>query len=425
MKKQAVLQLAAFLIAICLTGGARAELSFKDKLYDDYGIDLLGFVEARQGWRLQDDPNEDDMSISEARLQLEASKDLEWGYLNFKGDLVGDLVEEEVRAELRSLNLLFSPLDNMDVRAGRQVLTWGTGDLLFINDLFAKDWVSFFVGRDDEYLKAPSDALRTSMFFDAFNVDLAYIPIANTSEYIDGSRLSYYNPMLGEVVGEDNIAGDDDINSFPNDGEVALRLYRALGSTEVALYGFYGFWKTPEGFRMDTGELYYPRLSAYGASVRSPMLGGIASLEAGYYDSKEDDDGDDPTVRNSEVRFLSGFERELARDFTGGFQYYLEWMQDYDEYESTATGPKKDEFRHVFTLRLTKLLMNQTLKLSFFAYYSPSDKDTYIRPKIHYKLTDAWALETGANIFVGEDDHTFFGQFEDNTNAYASVRRSF
>jgi len=60
-----------------------------------------------------------------------------------------------------------------------------------------------------------------------------------------------------------------------------------------------------------------------------------------------------------------------------------------------------------------------------FVYCSPSDQDGYIRPKVHYKITDQWTAEAGSNIFTGEEDHTFFGQFQDNTNAYAGVRWSF
>ena len=123
---------------------------------------------------------------------------------------------------------------------------------------------------------------------------------------------------------------------------------------------------------------------------------------------------------------MGGYERELGRDFTGGFQNYLEWMIDYSEYVSSLPGAvQKNEYRHVLTLRLTRLMMNQNLKLSLFAYYSPSDKDAYIRPKIHYKVSDRWSVDTGGNIFSGKDDHTFFAQFEDNTNAYAGARYSF
>jgi hypothetical protein len=31
-------------------------------------------------------------------------------------------------------------------------------------------------------------------------------------------------------------------------------------------------------------------------------------------------------------------------------------------------------------------------------------------------------VESGASIFIGKDDHTFFGQLEDNSNVWAAVR---
>ena len=77
------------------------------------------------------------------------------------------------------------------------------------------------------------------------------------------------------------------------------------------------------------------------------------------------------------------------------------------------------------TLRLIKLLLRQNLKLSLFAYYSPSDNDAHLRPQISYKLTDNWLLVGGANFFLGQSDATFFGQFEENSNAYAGLRYNF
>ncbi|MCJ7602371.1 MAG: hypothetical protein MUO63_12855 [Desulfobulbaceae bacterium] len=414
---------------VCLAAGvAGADMqTWKDRLDDAYAIDLSGFIEARNGWRLQDDPHEKDVSIAEMRLQLEAGRDLGWGSFKLKGELLSDFVTDDYTALLREGNFLFSPLDAMDVKMGRQVLTWGTGDLLFINDLFPKDWKSFFIGRDDEYLKAPSDAVKASYFHELANMDLVFVPFFNASDHIDGERLSYWNPILGETAGQNFFLDTAERSSFGRDSEFALRLARNYGGTEVALYHNNGFWKTPEGINPATMQLIYPRLSVYGASARGQIWGGIANVEAGYYDSRQDQGGDDPMIRNSEIRFLAGFERELARDFTGALQYYVEWMEDYDAYMRSlpANAPARDEYRHLMTLRLTRLLMNQNLALSFFAYYSPSDKDCYLRPKVRYKIDDHWAIEAGGNFFYGSDNFTFFGQFQDNTNAYASLRWSF
>jgi hypothetical protein len=48
------------LAGVCLAAGvAGADMqTWKDRLDDAYAIDLSGFIEARNGWRLQDDPHE-------------------------------------------------------------------------------------------------------------------------------------------------------------------------------------------------------------------------------------------------------------------------------------------------------------------------------------------------------------------------------
>ena len=398
----------------------------KDLLYDRYEIEVYGFAEARSGLRTKNDPYENTASVSEVRLEADVGRYFDWGSVKFKGDLVQDWVRDQFRAEVRELNVSLMPLDNMDVKIGRQVLTWGTGDLLFVNDLFPKDWKSFFIGRDDAYLKAPSDAVKMSFFFDAANLDLVYSPLFNPSMSIDGKRISYWNPMLGRLAGQDAVMTDEKQDTWFTDGEVSTRVFRQINGIEVAAYGYYGYWKTPEGFNPATGRRIFPELAVYGASIRSTLLGGVGNMEAGYYDSRDDRDGDDPFVRNSEIRFLTGFEREVVKNLTGGIQYYVEYMMDHDAYVKSVGGQNaKDEFRHVLTLRLTQLAMNQNLTLSLFGYYCLSDKDAYVRPKISYKITDRWTADTGMNIFWGRKDHTFFGQFDKNTNLYAGLRWNF
>ncbi|HOJ68883.1 MAG TPA: hypothetical protein PLH06_08800, partial [Candidatus Hydrogenedentes bacterium] len=124
---------------------------------------------------------------------------------------------------------------------------------------------------------------------------------------------------------------------------------------------------------------------------------------------------------------LLGYEQEIARELTGGVQYYLEHMMDYGAYRRTLPWfvPSRDEDRHVVTFRLTKLLMNQTLTLSMFLYYSPSDQDAYLRPAIRYAVNDHWTVDAGANLFLGNEPYTFFGQFENNTNIYVGMQYGF
>jgi hypothetical protein len=320
-----------------------------------------------------------------------------------------DLETGEGPIDLRELNVLFTPVPWADVKAGRQILTWGTGDLLFINDLFSKDWKSFFAGRDEEYLKAPSDALFMSFFPSFATIDVAYMPRFDSDRFIDGERFSYRG--LAGLTGAD-LQTDKPDNWFVDD-EIAVRISRYIKGWDTALYGYNGFWKTPMGFDLLSMQNTFPKLAVYGASTRGALAGGIANLEAGYYDSRDDRDGTDPFIPDSQIRLLAGYEHEIVTDLTGSAQYYLEHT------------PDANDNRHVLTLRLTQMLMNQNLTLGLFTYWSPSDRDGYLRPSAAYKLTDNWLIEARGNIFFGKDTDTFFGQFEDNSNVALAARYSF
>jgi len=396
--------------------------------------ELSGFWEARGGVRLQDDPHEKAASIGETRLQVRFDKAGERAAVRVVADFLYDpvladygidLEDGDGWLDLRQANLLLRPGSFMDVKLGRQINTWGTGDLLFINDLFPKDWNAFFIGRDDEYLKAPSDAVKVALFGEWANLDLVYTPRFDSDRYIDGRRLSYWNGS--RLVGTDGEVDADKPDRVFRDDEWAARLYRTFGAYEVAAYGYDGFWKSPGGADAATGKAIFPRLQVFGASARGPLGKGILNIEGGWYRSADDLDGDDPYVKNSEARYLVGYEQELLRDLVGGVQYYIENMLDYGAYRRAlpSDASVSDEYRQVVTVRLTKLLLSQNLRVGVFAYFSPTDRDTYLRPNVNYKIDDRWIAEVGGNLFFGEHDDTFFGQFERNNNVYASLRCGF
>lgn len=393
---------------------------------------LTGFWEARGGTRVVNDTHERQTSLAETRLQLEIEKYFRLASFSLISDFIYDNVADRHSInintgrgwiDLRSANLVFSPASFMDVKTGRQILTWGTGDLLFINDLFPKDWNAFFIGRDEEYLKAPSDALKGSLFSDWANLDIIYTPEFDADRFIDGRRISFFSPQLGAIAGRNAIVQAN----RPRDGELALRLYRNISTYEVAAYFYSGHWKSPGGFDPTSGLALFPKLRVLGGSIRGPLGIGIGNIEVGYYDSYDDKKGGNPFINNSEFRLLAGYEQEIAKNLTLGAQYYLEHMFDHTNYLQTLPAglTARDENRHLLTARLTFLSHNQNVTWSLFTYYSPSDQDYYLRPKVNYRVDDHWSAELGGNIFGGKDIHTFFGQFQDNSNIYVSVRYGF
>jgi len=266
-------------------------------------VETHGFYEIRGGYRLQEDKYQKDMSIMEGRFQFDLFSYLDWGDIKVKGDVIGDMVTEKGDFDLREANIFSRPTDFMDVKVGRQILTWGTGDLIFINDLFPKDWQSFFIGRDTEYLKAPSDAAKVSLFGETANLDIAYTPKFDPDRYPTGERISYWNSSLGRTAGQDAIVHTDKPDDWFSDSEIAARLYKNIDNYELAFYGYHG--------------------------LRGAVGKGIGNVEIGYYDSADDASGKNPLINNSEMRYLVGYTREIAKDFTMGLQYYIEQMLDY------------------------------------------------------------------------------------------------
>jgi len=392
-------------------------------------LSVHGFLEGAAGVRLTDSPTQPkDATLGEGRLQVELSQEGPAdSRLFFKADLVGDGVEERGDADLREFYLDVSPAQVLDIRAGRQILTWGTGDLVFINDLFPKDFVSFFIGRSLEYLKVGSDAVKLSLYPGPFSLDLVAVPHFTPSEIPKGERLSFFNPFTNRIAVPGESLSMRKPAATPENTELALRLYRTFGSYEGALYGFRGFFKEPVGMDPAGGTLFYPGLSVYGTSVQGPLLGGVAGFEFGYYDSREDRPGRNPLIENPSLRYLVGYERELRTDFTVRAQYYLEQMLEYGAYKASLPpgAPEKKEVRHLLFLRLTRLLRYQTVELSFVGFYGPSDEDGMVNPQASCKITDRMSVALGANVFFGNEESTQFGQLEKDDNLYLRLRTTY
>lgn len=312
-------------------------------------------------------------------------------------------------------------------RAGRQIVTWGLGDLLFINDVFPKDWDAFLTGAPIEYLKFGSDAVKLGAYRGSAGVEAVVTPVFAPDRAPSADRLFYFDPMTS-VTDRRTIRPSNDFDHM----QLAGRLYTQLGRFEVAGYVSKGFFGMPAG-RPDPDAqtpsllLVYPRLNTVGASLQGPLSSGVFSVETGYYDSQEDRPGTDPTVENSQIRALAAYQFQPKEDLTLGFQYYGELMRDHGAYVQTLPQgfPAKDRVRQVASVRVSQLRRHQTVRLNLLVMASPTDRDAYINPSIRYNVSDELWVETGANVFVGQERHTFFGQFEKNSSLFVTARYAF
>ena len=354
-----------------------------------------------------------------AQLKLDASGGA-WRLLA-KGDVAYDHLGRQDQSELREGYVDYTA-SRWDLRAGRQVITWGLGDLVFVNDVFPKDHEALFAGRPLEYLKRGVDAVKLGAYPEFANFELVLSPGFRESRIPDARRFHLYDPMPAVAKRE---------TVKPGQGDVGLRIYRDVAGYDAALYLYRGFQRTPS-MRPDSMtaptkiSYFYPQLSVYGASVSGRAGEGVLSLEAAYYDSRQDRSGNDFAVPNSQTRLLAGYQIQPAEDLTLGLQYYAEIMQDYGAYVAALpTGfPVEKRWSHTVTARLTQFFRHQTLRLSAYASYNASNGDHYVNPELRYSFTDKVWGAVGATFFGGKPWGQL-GQLSRDDNVYLQVRYEF
>jgi len=400
---------------------SQSEMSFA------FDLPLHGFAQGNySAGTKESNPDGKNFKWAEERVQLKLDLSPENYELFIKQDFSRDGVDTTFRGETREAFAGYSGT-GFDLRAGRQIFTWGTGDLVFINDVFPKDYEAFFSGRPLEYMKKGVDSLKAGLYAEKISLEAIAIPFFEPNTYPSEKRFHVFDPMSSVT----NRHTSEPSSTFENT-EIALRVYGNLFDYDSSLYFYKGFYRTPS-FLPDSMpaptelEIFYPRMNSYGASVQGRALDGVLSVEAGYYDSRDDKNGSNSIIPNSEARFLLGYQRQMWEDFTASFQYYAEYMSDYSEYKNALpTGfPKRDRVHTLVTMRLTQFLKYQTVRLSLFSFYSPSDEDYFVTPEIKYNLSDTVWLAAGYNIFGGKKETTQFGQFDRDDNLYSQMRYEF
>jgi hypothetical protein len=388
---------------------------------------LHGFVQGNYSLNTAgDNPDGKDFKWSEERAQLKLESVADPFRLFIKGDAFYDNLDKVTSTELREGYVDYTA-EKWDARIGRQVVTWGVGDLLFINDVFPKDYEAFFSGRPMEYLKKGVDGAKIGLYPGFASFELIAIPYFEPNNYPDPKRFWMFDPMAGITSRE----SEDPYRDLKK-AETALRIYRDVAGFDTSLYYYHGFSRQPSVLPDNPVTplkltLFYPELSVYGASLQGRALDGVLSLESGYYDSRQDKNGTDPMIPNSQTRYLIGYQRQLWEDFTVGLQYYGEYMSDYSAYlQNLPPGfPPEKRLHQLASLRLTQFMIHQTLRLSFFAFYGLSDEDYLMNPEVKYNLTDSIWVAIGGNIFGGGKLSSQFGQFAKDDNVYTQVRYEF
>ncbi len=383
--------------------------------------DINGMVQYHTAARTDTNPcstTDCKVPFSELRGQVKAEKSLQDNRHSFTAtiELIHDFIFDETDLNAREIYWDWAG-DVTQVRTGRQMITWGTGDMLFINDIFAKDWNAYFGGMPMDFLKLPTDAIKFDWYPGATTIETV-IARFDADHAPEAQRFDIQMPQMPSPIFFQT--PDDQLDEL----EYAAKVSRNFSGWDVSGYASRSYWRSPAYQSNDSNTLVsYPRLNTYGASATGQIQNGVFNLEAGYYHSPEDSAGAHPFVQNSQSRLLTGYSRQVWADATLGVQFYVEHMENYSSYLATlpTTAIAKNEWNRAATMRFTQFFLHQTLTFNLFNYWGLSDSDRFLQSTVRYAFNDNLWGEIGTNIFSG-NPQGMFGAFDRNDNIYLTLR---
>lgn len=310
----------------------------------------------------------------------------------------------------------WAPTSALELKVGRQILTWGVSDYLFVNDVFPKNYDAFFTGAGFDRMKEPVDAVRGVTHAGETDIELVV------------SRAHADAAPRPERFGAVSVPSSASVaDRAAHQADVALKVSSHRGGWDLA--GYVASFRAHElRYFMESTALRYdrPRTTHLGFSSTGNFAAGLVWLEAALRAAPRER----ANVVNrhfvaSTAKLIAGYSRELGSDVSVSAQWQLEAPTDRASYlASLASGIKP--LPHVLStlhLRVQGSWQNQTLRAGAHVF-AGSEGDTHFNPFVSWSPADGWNLEGGANVFGGRPE-TRYGAFKDDSNVYVLARFSF
>jgi hypothetical protein len=121
-------------------------------------------------------------------------------------------------------------------------------------------------------------------------------------------------------------------------------------------------------------------------------------------------------IKKDNLHYMAGLDYTLS-----GVKLSAQFIQEYIlDYE---TGIANEEFENTMTFLAKKDYFREKLWVELFAYVGLNKGDALVRPKVSYAFADGFDMQTGANLFFGNEGR--FGQYDKNDMLYLKLKYSF
>ena len=388
MTKQSMRTLAALLSAVfALSAHAQDELS----------LQINGFVDSYHA--LQTSYPHKVMS-SRTRLRLEMRADYGEASLYSSMNLAyNSLLKDQTGAFLREAYFDYAG-DFLEVKAGRQIVTWGVADGLRITDLISPMDYTEFMANDYDDIRVPVNAIDLKIPGERVSAEVVFVPVPEYFVMPSGEDNPWTMPLPERTR--------MDLSGTPEkrlkNSEYGGRLRFFLENLDFSLTALHTFNKSPvtvASYNPQTDSVLirgvYKPMNVFGGDVSIPMGEFVVRGEiAEYFDEPIAFSNSGGYLLRNTLNALVGIDWYAGNNWTFMAQYMHKFVGRYREKLGI------EEHSSMVTARISKELLNNTLKFSLYGMLDVDNLGYYVRSAADYLLSDQITVSFGADGFGGK-----------------------
>ena len=360
---------------------------------DSLRVGVKGFVDTYHAVRTEA-PNDWMSSHSRVRGEVTLEKGNAGAFIS--ANLVHDaILKEHSGFQLREVYAYYSD-NHWDVRAGRQIITWGVADALRLTDIISPMDYTEFLAEDYDDIRIPVGGLRLRYSREKWNAEVVAVPV---SSFFDLPTDAVNPWSIGPVP-----IGNEPARKACN-MEYGGRLSFFLSGIDFSFSALHTWNKQPV---LCNGVGEYRRMTMVGADVSVPVGKFVVRGEVAEYLDESQSGG----ARAASTNALVGLDWYAGNDWTLSAQY---------SHKNVAWGEHRDT--GLSTLRLSKDLLHNTLSLQTFAYIDVTNGGVFNRLSADYALNDQLHAILGYDLFHA--DSGMFSVYKKNSELFVKLKYNF
>lgn len=375
-----------------------------------------GFLDTYHAVRSQS-PGNLMSSRTRARFEATLEKGDVSGYVSLNAVHNG-IIDEQTGFFLREAFLTYQK-NGWDLKAGKQIVSWGVADGLRVTDLISPMDYTEFLAQDYDDIRVPVGAFRLGYGNQTFHVEVVYVPV---SEFFV-LPTDTINPWAVKMNGRTcNLMNQKPATKLKN-GEYGARATFYFSGIDFSLCALRTWNKMPairvegmDGTKLNATALYKP-MTMVGGDISMPVNKFVLRGEFAQNFGELLTASGDPIKKNT-TNALIGVDYYPGNDWTVMLQYNHIYIADYDN--------RISQFRNssMATVNIKKELLRNTLKLSAFGRIDCANSGAFFfRFNADYLLTDQITVTAGYDWFNA--DKGSFAMYKDNSEAFIKAKFSF